>query len=47
MVRLPQKADVWLFNLRDEWQIAEEPFMKYRYHAPEEAFMIMCAWVRG
>jgi sialate O-acetylesterase len=33
--------DVWLFNLRDEWQVAEEPFMKYRYHAPEEAFMIM------
>ncbi len=34
-------ADVWLFNLRDEWQVAEEPFMKYRYEAAEEAFMIM------
>jgi sialate O-acetylesterase len=37
----PPDPNVWLFNLRDEWQIAEEPFMKHRYDAPEEAFMIM------
>ncbi|MHB9131695.1 MAG: sialate O-acetylesterase [Armatimonadota bacterium] len=33
--------DVWLFNLRDEWQVAEEPFMKYRYEAKDTAFTIM------
>ena len=32
---------VWLFNLRDEWQIAEEPLWGDRYEAVDDAFAIM------
>jgi sialate O-acetylesterase len=33
--------DVWLFNLQDEWQIAEEPFALRRFEATDEAFALM------
>ena len=32
---------VWLYTLRDEWKIAEEPFVADRYEAVDEAFAIM------
>ena len=32
---------VWLYTLRDEWKIAEEPFVADRYAAVDEAFAIM------
>jgi len=32
---------VFLFNLQDEWQIAEEPFGLHRYEAKDDAFAFM------
>jgi len=34
-------GNVWLFTLRDEWEVAREPFVADRYDAIDEAFAIM------
>lgn len=33
--------NVWLFSLRDRWEVAREPFWGERYEAHDEAFAIM------
>src|SRR5689334_13455406 len=32
---------VWVYSLRDEWEVAREPFVIDRYEAVDEAFSVM------
>ncbi|HEY3397220.1 MAG TPA: sialate O-acetylesterase [Armatimonadota bacterium] len=37
----PPSNQVWLYNLRGQWQIAEEPFWGDRYESTEPGFAVM------